>query len=704
MGGGWGPPLADERRGRVPSGGLRQCGIRGGNDLEPRRVCGGGGRPPHLAEFGAGMGTPPSGGVAHGSAPSEVGVGPVDGSCLAASGRSLDHVMPGHARGVDGAGGCFRRRAVLGTRRMASTSGTGAAGGLVWHFSPWRAVRGAPLGEFRGAIDPRLDATWLGMVGTGGRVHGGVVRGRPAIGISMIRAVSWGGLMMSCGLTLAQGPPPEADPALWEAVSSGCLTSEEAEVLMAAGWPGQAPQQTVVRSLGLERGSQTVRCLLSLPGWPDRLQLRSGRAAEKCSLRFRGGAGQGSHGGRTRGQVQWRQPLAAFVWRGRMSAEGGVGTLWTSTLSGRLPSGQWAVGSLMPKVGQGAMLWSAGAFEGLGGMEGSHRLPSGWIPAWGRQRGVLDGLAWKRTEDTSLPSTGLHGALMGQWWRSGRLLAAWGRVAGVRMVWRWGNGPSSRGRWAWGSHGGGEWRGWSTRWGAAAFPGGWAARGSVLRSWTAQWEAHGLWERQHPDHPGWHSGEWRASMPEGGARPSWNWTLGVVFNGEVHGALRWRRSQGAGPWDHPREEVEWRVRHRAHQWRLQTGYFAGHPDTFTWQARYGCQGAWGAPEEGLRVRLHLLASGQGSQRGGAVALTGRWAARGGSRWTFGMGQGWGSPHAPAAYVTGWDDRVAHRFQGRQQQAFLRWRTPGGRWECRIRWPAPWCDVEFHPHRRRPRPR
>ena len=606
VGGGWGPPLADERRGRVPSRGLRQCGIRGGNGLEPRRVCRGGGRTLHLAEFGVGMGTPPSGAmwrcrvearrwhrlVRH-LPPWRV---PGGRFRLAASGRR--DVMPGHAERFPVSGGNASTLWFLPMRRSWGDVGRGPG---------WRLV---------------------------GWDHGGVVRGGPAIGISMMRAVSWGGLMMACGLTLAQGPPPEADPALWEAVASG-WTSEDAEVLMAAGWPAQAPQQTVVRSLGLERGSQAVRCLLSLPGWPARLQLRSG---------------QGSDGGRTRGQVQWRLPLEAFVWRGRMSTEGGVGTLWTSTLSGRLPSGQWAVGSLMPKVGQGAMLWSAGAFEGLGGMEETHRLPSGWIPAWGRQRGVLDGLAWKRTEDTSRPSTGLHGALMGQWWRGGRLLAVWGRLAGVRMVWRWGNGPSSRGRWAWGSQGGGEWRGWSARWGAAAFPGGWAARGSVLRSWTA---AHGL------DRPA--LGEWRASVPEGGAR-GWVgrglWSTGLCV---------WHGMADATP--------------------RPSGESAGHPDTYIGKPMG--EGEWGTPEEGLRVRLHLLASGQGSQRGGALALTGRWAARVG---------------APAAYVTGWDDRVAHRFQGRQQQAFLRWRAPGGRWECRIRWPAPWCDVDFHPHRRRPRPR
>ncbi len=86
-----------------------------------------------------------------------------------------------------------------------------------------------------------------------------------------------------------------------------------------------------------------------------------------------------------------------------------------------------------------------------------------------------------------------------------------------------------------------------------------------------------------------------------------------------------------------------------------------------------------------------------------------------TRWTSGVGQAWGNRTAPARYVTGWDDRPAQAFRGRDAHAFVRWASADGRWQGRLRlsWTMAaadgehgvvmahsWLDVEFRPHRRR----
>ena len=222
----------------------------------------------------------------------------------------------------------------------------------------------------------------------------------------------------------------------------------------------------------------------------------------------------------------------------------GDGTLWTSTLSGRLPSGQWAMGSPDAQGGPRRDLWSAGAFGDWAAWKEPSvavGLDSGLGPTtecW---------MAWRGSEQrTPRRSTGLHRALMGQWWRDGRL---------------GGMGPRQ------GSHGValGQWTVsramglGKPRWrnGGAGVRGGarlhfrWVGGGAV--SCDRGRHSGSPWPGTAPDHLG-------GTRANGGQRARGrsaallDWTLGVEWGGSRGFALA--AVARGGSVDHPREEVE----------------------------------------------------------------------------------------------------------------------------------------------------
>jgi len=529
---------------------------------------------------------------------------------------------------------------------------------------------------------------------------------------------SW--ILIGCGLPGllgAQGINVEWHPWVVEAVDAGCLTRDGAEVLGAASWPGPAPQQEVVRWLGMGEGQRVLRCLLAHAPWQERLfNPRAGSQGTALTRALvRGGVVASSGLDPTfRCDARLRHKQKSWQVQGAFRTSSEDPPLWVGSLGWRGGRGRWALGSVMPKVGQGSVLWSAGAFDGLGGMEGTHRMPQGFVEAGGRWRGVLDGVAWKRESGWQESAWSVDGAVVGRWWQGEGVAAFWGRTPGPNHAVRIRLGAEGRARGAVGLHGGGEWKGWSARWGLAGFEGGWGGRGSILRSWTQGWEAHAALERLHPGHPAESSGERRASVPDAGAQPTWQAEAGVAWMGKGRGSLRWRRRHGFDPHALPSERVVGQVERGRHRVRVHLDGSPGSRGPADWGIRWRTESHPIREGQTLRIRMHLLWAARGVDRGGAWAVTARWDRAEAARWTFGVGQSWGSRSAPVRHVTGWDDRPAQAFRGREAHAFLRWRSPGGRWQGRVRWAWPsespgskgavlahsWVDVEFHPHRRR----
>ena len=516
----------------------------------------------------------------------------------------------------------------------------------------------------------------------------------------------------------AQTEDEDWHPWIVEALDAGCLTRDGAEVLAAAQWPGPAPQQSVVRTLGADQGQRVLRCLLVHETWQERLFAlnRHSRTSPASQATLRGGVwGMNSRGPRVRMEGRFRHMGRKLGVRGTFRASSGVGPTWLGSIGWQGPKGRWATGSLVPKVGQGSVLWSSGAFDGLGGMEGTHRIPQGWVEAGGRWRGVVDGLGWRRTSGWAASTWSVDGAILGKWWQGEGIAALWGRTPGLRYLARLGWDATGRPQAAVGMHGGGEWQGWSARWEVGGFDGGWSGRASLLRSWSAKWEAHAAMTRGHPAHPAEWSGERRASVPHPDGIPRWQLDAGLAWMGAGRGTLRWRRRQGFGPQDEALERVVCQLDCGRHRVRVQVETTPGSSQGSAWGLRWRREFQSADDMETCRIRMHLQwATGDGGA-GGAWAMTARWQRSDATRWTSGVGQAWGNRTAPARYVTGWDDRPAQAFRGRDAHAFVRWASADGRWQGRLRlsWTMAaadgehgvvmahsWLDVEFRPHRRR----
>lgn len=516
-----------------------------------------------------------------------------------------------------------------------------------------------------------------------------------------------------------------------EAVESGCLHRSEVPTILQLWESRELSQQSVVRALGTERGLGALVCLLQQEDWQQRLSTFPFQSARKrkAGIRMRMGGGMRSGDAGAMTDVQWNSATGkGWDISGRWTRGSTEDMKLVLMVTKTVEKGGVSVGSLSPRLGQGVALWSASAFDDLGGMEGSHRMASGWMRAGARARGTFDGMAWQRKGATS-KSAQFLGWAAGKWWQGEGLLAGWGkwghsphRLWIVRTEWMPGviNGKTRQdGRLlnakasVFGIGGGGEKMGWSWRWEWAAFAEGWAGRCSVLRTWTRQWEAHAVLAREHADHPGWHSGEWRSSPigPEG--QTAWRIEAGMTWQqGKSSKAeWRWRRLESLSPGVQIEEQLDIRCHLPGHRFRLRGDVFPHDASTWQWSVRYDrlwAGGAWGGES---KRRLHVgWSSHPGTGSGGVVAAMLGWTGRSDARWQMGMGQAWGDEWAPPRYVTSWNGRPAHAFRKRQTAAFLHWRGGGRKWRCRLRWAwtdqnavagalgwgHPWLDVEFVP--------
>lgn len=546
------------------------------------------------------------------------------------------------------------------------------------------------------------------------RRHGGIQRIEPFIpSLGLVKGqLLWLAIIAMGAEVRAQNIGPwdqETEPWLVEAWEAGCIAEGEWVALNGMGRGGWT-QQRVVRLLGAVRGASVVRCLLAQGNWPPPSTpvptvARDARADVRTAW-----SGQGLPDLRAR----FRRREAGWTVQGRWDGPGqGAAFSGAAGVPGR--KGVWQLGTLSPQIGQGEVFWTSRPFDDLGGMEGSHRMPSGWLPSAGRWRGCMDGVAWQR----AAPRRGrIAWAAVAKLWQGAGWTAGVGGVGPFDTGWSLRRVPMLSGRWApiFGVHGGGERGAKSLRWGASVFRWGWTARVSLLWSWTSQWEGHVLLERSHPHDPRWSSGEQRASTLDPGSRPWVRSEAGIQWAGVVSGGLRVRRRTHPEP-DRPDDHrtvltMAWRAHRLTVVQAVQPTGPSG-PWSPEWSVRHRVQ--W--EEERWAWRLTGAWSGAGGRNGGVLAAALKVQGWQGTRWSFGCGQAWGHPGAPPRYVTGWDRRPARAFRDRDAEVFVRMRSPTGRWQVRIGWtlegPAldsteglaihPRVDVEFQPHQKRRSP-
>lgn len=520
-------------------------------------------------------------------------------------------------------------------------------------------------------------------------------------------------LSLLAGLGMRAQEAPAMAPWAADALDAGCLLRDE---LAALGGGVNVGSQDIAYTLGMERGEEVVRCLLALSAWRDHVSSLNAGANGTSSLRFRVQARPGvagSEGSRQAGVVgRWRGPRGMHV---RLNAS-------TSTpapaLGCRLSrdAGDVLIGTLSPRIGQGVSLWSLGAFDDLGGLEGSHRMGS-FEPAASRARGQIDGVGWQgnRTDGRDAALWALAGRI---WQGNGWTAAVGGGSRRGRTGWLFRLVPVAPGGWRGllGGHGGFESNGWSVRWGAAAFRGGVSARCSILRSWTSEWEGFLTAGVEDPDHPALHSGERRATVPDPEALSGWFLTAGLQWKGAVSGWWRTRWEDSVSPVREPRQRSSLRLAGNGH--RLTVLVDASTPwnegREWRWTVRY--RRDWQAGEA-HSLALRLGASGEQDRSGGVVGIHVRMEGRRGGRWRVGAAQAWGHDEAPARYFTGWDRLPAQAFRHRDAHLFLRHGRPGHpiQWAVRLSLrdrdvgagprfaPAPvhsWWGVEFRPQTRR----
>ena len=499
----------------------------------------------------------------------------------------------------------------------------------------------------------------------------------------------WPVLLVMMPLHALGGEPEDGlwSPWMAAALDAGCLRRDEVTLFLQAGEPVRA--QTIVRSLGPFRGEQVVRCLLLLPAWQDHIRLLDRSVQRASSLVFRldgrppeSQEGPLAWGASIRGRFRATEGLGARIQHASRTDDPPAGGL---RLDGKVH--QVCLGTLSPRVGQGVSLWSAGAFDDLGGVAGSHRLPTGVVLSAFRQRGHIDGLGWSRTEQET--ARGIRWGVVGRLWQGTGWTAAigGGRLPGwlVRIV------QTADGAWRWlaGAHGGVKHTGWSGRWGLAVFPEGWSGRGSLLKSWTPQCEAHVVVSRDHPDHPGWHSGEWRATRPDGAALPAWTLTAGIEWKGEWSGWWRHRWRSALSPVALPDSRSTLRLQRGGHRLtaHVELDLDGELAETLEWSARYRRE--W-RPASRQVWRVHAGAGGKGRTHGGLVGVVAAFETRGRGRWRWGCAQAWGHSEAPARYIMGWDRLPARALRGGEAHAFIRHRPSGGRteWALRFSWQDP----------------
>lgn len=515
-------------------------------------------------------------------------------------------------------------------------------------------------------------------------------------------------------LTAQEKGAPELTLWMVEALDSDCLMRDEL-VLMGAG-EGPIRAQTIVNILGMLRGKEALLCLRGLPSWKDHLQSLDRISPPRSSMTLRT---EGVVSASQRGRVDW-----GWRWQGRHGITPGFVGRWdwssrsgeVPMFAGRLQLKRCAVfaGALVTRIGQGVTLWSASAFDDLGGMEGSHRIASGIGPATSRQRGQVDGVGWRREGGSK---GGIRWGLAGRLWQGSGWTVACGGGMGTGWIFRVIEVAPGDWKGLVGAYGGFERAGWSLRWGAATFVKGLSARVSVLKSWTSKWEGHFSLAMDHPDHPGWQSGEWRATLPDSDAVLARVVTTGVAWKGDVSGWWRARWRATMSPFRETESRSSLRLSTRGHRLTfvidLSTEWVG--EETVKWTCRY--RKSWQGMKEPLVWAVLLGAGGEKQSLGGMVGILARLDWRNGGKWRLGIAQAWGHADAPTRYVTGWDRLPAQAFRGRDAHAFLRYKGPNGQvdWAIRLAIRNPteplvsqscpgstmsWVGLEFRPGRRR----
>lgn len=486
-------------------------------------------------------------------------------------------------------------------------------------------------------------------------------------------------------------------PEMWEshlvslAWEAGCLQPEECGILETALFSGASfrwTQQGVASLFGQERRLEVVSCLRRIPEWRAvfSASLSMPVPLKSSEVRWRWDGRKEAPGRRSgEGRMHWSSSDPKGHATGlRIVRSDGSSRLESAYMRRASHKGTFWGGTLSARFGQGLVMWTTSPFDDLGGMEGTHRLGRGLGFIRTPFRGMILGAGWQ------------HNNAMGRRWRGwGMVGRVWPDLTGMlaagadhgRWAWtvKWQEQKTDQGAWLTGLHGKVTHGGWSTRWAAAGFRNGWVGRVSVLRTWSKRWEAHAAWERTHPRHPRWMSGEMRSSMPSPDDLPGAVWMGGLAFTGErgTSGWSRWSvRWEGPPPFRLKRQSAfRWTWGDHRVDFRTQWGPARGTQvpnsngqEATSWMFAFRKEMEGG--DERI-CRIHFILAGKSSDMGGALAVTWGWKQGRGGRFRLGLGQSFGSENAPIAYVSGWDGRPAEPFRGSDFKGFFRWHSPGG---------------------------
>lgn len=509
----------------------------------------------------------------------------------------------------------------------------------------------------------------------------------------MRRACWFVALCWCCGTATAQWSSTEPEWPLWlsDAREWECLTLDEAALLQDLTVSGAITQQALAGLLGKSRVQAAWPCLSRLSSFRARLAmgLKSAPPRDKTQLSGRTGMllppGDSPAAHWRISMRHWGKGAAGLRLRLDRTPEGSL----EHCASGFQPSrrGTWTFGALAPKLGQGLVHWSQSAFDDLGGMEGSHRVPLGVVYATARTRGLIDGIGWqRRSGHLSAHPWSLNWLVLGRVWMGHGWSLSCGGGGLVHWSLRLTEVAGQRWRGLGGVHGKGQHKGWSWRWALAFFKSGGVGRLSVLKSWTEQLEGHVMAVRQHPQHPAWATGERRATEPDEGSAIGWRIEAGLAWDDKSTGWMRWRLRKGMSPLETPQQRfsIRWALKGHRLTTLLDMEDHAEEGLLAIWSLRYRKEWpseAW----EGARWRIHMGAAGAGDVLGGVVGFQVRWEQPNGWVCSAGAGQSWGHPDAPVRYVPSWDGRPAQPFRQRNGLAFLRIQSPNGlwRWRCRF---------------------
>ena len=483
----------------------------------------------------------------------------------------------------------------------------------------------------------------------------------------------------------------------------GCLTRSEC-ALLESGFSNRSTvswtQQGVAALLPEERGREVIQCLVTIPEW--RALFSAGLTAQSVSevrdLRIRAAQEIEGPGAATAVRLDARMRMPSGLDLGaRMDAMNGdvmVQGIYGGSRSARREF--WA-GTMAGRFGQGLVLWTPGLFDDLGGIEGSHRVGRGVQAARYRQRGVWDGIAWQARHHPGRRTSGggaLGWCMVGRMWPDGLWSMAGGGQHGpvgwaVRLQQTWAGKRAG----VVGLDGKGRKSGWNWRWACSLFERGWEGRLSVLKSWSPQWEAHGLVHRTHPGHPRWHCGEVRAAPPDVASEPGVLMSAGVAFRGRWKG---WWRVSGEWPGSPPflqRVRTSLRLERKNNRFDVRTTRqwgpgqsggavrFLNGPD---WSLTWRRQGELIGLTDGTWRLLCTASGAPGAGMRQACAVMVAWRSAGRSALRLGFGQVWGRDGAPLCHVQGWDGRPSGVFAGEGYEAYLRWRSEDGRWAAGLR--------------------